>query len=84
MTAEDLHDVARHIVEKMVREHPREAAVLASMVLSELLSIGLFGGDQDETSEFVTAVNVKLSEISLRHGAAHGWELVPTEAPRRH
>jgi hypothetical protein len=39
MTADDLRAVASRIVERMVREHPAEAAVLASMVLSEILAV---------------------------------------------
>lgn len=52
-------------VERMVREHPAEAAVLASLVLLEILAVGLFGdGDQGEVDEFVLAVNTKLREIA--------------------
>jgi hypothetical protein len=84
MTGEDLRAVASRIVERMVRAHPAEAATLASLVLSEILAVGLFSGEQDEVIEFATAVNTKLAEISLRHGADRGWQLMPTEPPRRH
>ena len=84
MTSEDLRAIASRIVERMVIEHPAEAAVLASFVLSEILAVGLFGGDQDEVGEFVLAVNTKLSEIALNRGAATSWKLVPAEPPRRH
>ena len=84
MTADDLHAVAQRIVEKMIAEHPAEAATLASLVLSEILAVGLFGGDQDEVDEFVLAVNVKLAEIALHHGAPSTWRLVPAEPPKRH
>jgi hypothetical protein len=84
MMTEDLRAAAIRIVEQMARERPAVAAIVASLVMSELLSIGLFGGEPDEGSEFAAAINVKLSEIALRHGADRGWQLVPTEAPRRH
>jgi hypothetical protein len=84
MTTDDLRAIASRIVEKMVREHPAEAAVLASLLLSELLSIGLFGGDEGEVDEFVLAVNVKHSEVALHHGAPSTWHLVPTDTPKRH
>jgi len=84
MTGEDLRVVANRIVERMVREHPAEAATLASLVLSEILSLGLFSGEHDEVIEFAAAVNTKLAEISLRLGADRGWQLVPCEAPQRH
>ena len=53
-------------------------------MLSEILAVGLFGGDQDEVDEFVLAVNVKLAEIALHHGAATSWRLVQADPPRRH
>jgi hypothetical protein len=84
MTHADLRAAAQRIVEAMVRDHPAEAAVLASLLLSELLSIGLFGGDEGEVDEFVLAVNVKLSEVALHHGAPSTWRLVPAETPKRH
>jgi hypothetical protein len=81
----DLQAIAQRIVERMVRDHPDEAAVVASLVLSEILAVGLFGGgDQDEVDEFVLAVNLKLSEVALHHGAPSTWRLVPTEPPKRH
>jgi len=85
MTTDDLRAIAQRIVERMVREHSAEAAALASLVLSEILAVGLFGGgDQGEVDEFVLAVNTKLSEIALNQGAAMSWRLVPAEPPRRH
>jgi hypothetical protein len=60
----------------MVIEHPAEAAALASLVLSEILAVGLFGGDEGEVGEFVDALNVKLSEVALHHGAPSTWRLV--------
>jgi hypothetical protein len=33
--------------------------VLASLVLSEILSVGLFGGDEGEVGKFVDALNLK-------------------------
>jgi hypothetical protein len=84
MMTEDLRAAAIRIVEQVARERPAVAAVIASLVMSELLSIGLFGGEPDEVSEFAAAVNFKLTEIALRHGADRGWQLVPTEPPKRH
>jgi len=85
MTADDLHTVAQRIIERMIREHPDEAAVLVSLVLSEILSVGLFGDDEAGTSAFADAVNTKLDEIALHHGAATSWKLTRTgERPRRH
>jgi hypothetical protein len=84
MTTDDLRAVASRIVEKIVREHPAEAATLASLVLSEILAAGLFGGDEVEVEEFVAAVNIKVEEIALNHGAATSWRLVRAERPRRH
>jgi hypothetical protein len=85
MTDGDIRAVAHRIVERMVIEHPAEAAVLASLVLSEILAAGLFGGDEAEVDEFVTAVNVKVNEICLNRGAATSWQLVRCDhPPRRH
>lgn len=84
MMTDDLRAIASGIVEKMIAEHPAEAAVLASLVLSEILAVGLFGGDPDEVDEFVLAVNVKLAEIALHHGAPSTWRLVVAETPQRH
>ena len=60
MTSEDLRAVAQRTLERMVREHPDEAAVVASLVLSEILAVGVFGsGDQAAVDEFVLAVNTR-------------------------
>ncbi len=84
MTTADLRAVAHRIVERMVIYHPAEATVLASLVLSEILAVGLFGGDEAEVDEFVSALNVKLCEVVLHHGAPSTWRLVSAETPRRH
>jgi hypothetical protein len=84
MTSEDLRAVAQRIIERMVREHPDEAAVLISLVLSEILAVGLFGDDKAGITAFADAVNMKLYEIALRHGAATSWKLTRSERPRRH
>jgi hypothetical protein len=84
MTTDDLRAAASHIVEKMVREHPAEAAVLASLVLSEILSVGLFGDDEASVAAFAEAVNGKLGEIALALDAPSSWKLVRAEPPRRH
>src|SRR5262249_15158455 len=52
---DDLQAIAQRIVAAMVKDHPDEAAVLASFVLSEILSIGLFGGDESEITAFAAA-----------------------------
>jgi hypothetical protein len=62
--------VASRIVERMVREHPDEAAVLASLVPSEILSVGLCGGVDYEVTGFADAVNSKLDEGSQGHQLA--------------
>lgn len=84
MTDGDIRAIAHRMLERMVIEHPAEAAALASLVLSEILAVGLFGGDQDEVSEFVAAVNVKLAEIALHHDKGASWKLVPAETPKWH
>jgi hypothetical protein len=84
MTTDDLRAIAHRIVERMVIEHPAEAATLASLVLSEILAAALFGGDEAEVEEFVAAVNIKVEEIALNHGAATSWRLVRAERPHRH
>jgi hypothetical protein len=68
----------------MVVEHTAEAAALASLVLTEILAVGLFGdGVPGEVEEFVLAVNTKLSEIALNRGSRLSWQLVPAEPPKR-
>jgi hypothetical protein len=65
MTTDDLRAIAQRTVEKMMLEHPDEAAVLASLVLSEILALGLFGGGEGEVAAFADAVKGKLGEIAL-------------------
>jgi hypothetical protein len=84
MTSEDLHAVASRIVEKMVRDHPAEAATVITLVLTEILSPALFGGDEAEVAEFVHALNLKLSEVALHHGVPSTFRVVPAETPMRH
>jgi hypothetical protein len=84
MTTDDLRAVATRIVEKMITEHPHEAAVLASLVMTEIMSVGLFGDDEAGVAAFVAAVNQKLDEIALHHGAPASWRLVRAERPVRH
>jgi hypothetical protein len=84
MTTDDLRAVAQRIVERMLIEHPAEAAMLASLVLSEILAVGLFSGEEGEITAFAEAVNTKLSEIALNRGAAMSWRLVRSEPPHRH
>ena len=64
MTNDDLQSVAHRIVERMVHEYPAEAAVVAALVLSEILSVGLHGRDEphEAVAEFVLAVNGKLRD----------------------
>jgi hypothetical protein len=68
----------------MVREHPDEAAVLASLVLSGILALGLFDDDESGVTAFAAAVNSKLGEIALAVDAPSSWQLVRAERPRRH
>ena len=57
---------------------------LASLVLNEILSVGLFGDDEAGVTAFAEAINTKLDEIALHHGAATSWKLTRSERPRRH
>jgi hypothetical protein len=84
MTIDDLRAIASRIVEKMVHEHPDEAALLASLMLTEILSVGLFGDDEAGVTAFADAINTKLDEIALHHGASISWKLTRGERPRRH
>jgi hypothetical protein len=84
MSTEDLHAVAQRLVETVIRQHPDQAAALASLVLSEVLALGLFGGTDDEVTGFADAVNGKLGEIALAVDAPSSWHLVRAERPRRH
>jgi hypothetical protein len=84
MTDGDIRAIAHRIVEKMVVEYPVESATIASLVLSEILAIGLFGGDEGEAGEFADALNVKLCEIALHHGAPSTWCLTRAQRPHRH
>ena len=85
MTPDDrLRTVASRTIERMIREHPDEAAVLAALLLSEILALGLFGGDESEVTGFATAVNGKLGEIAVALDAPSSWQLVRAERVRRH
>jgi hypothetical protein len=84
LTTDDLRAVAQRIVERMVREHPDEAAVLVLLVLSEILSLGLFDDDEAGVTAFADAINTKLGEIALAHDAPASWQLVRADPPRRH
>ena len=68
----------------MIRERPDEAAALASLMLSEILALGLFGGTDDEVTGFADAVNGKLGEIALSLGSSTSWRLLRSKPPRRH
>jgi hypothetical protein len=35
-------------------------------------------------AEFVSALNARLTEVTLHHGAATSWKLVRSERPLRH
>ena len=83
MITEDLHAVARRILERMIQEHPDVASEVAAMVLTELLAACLFG-DEAAVADFVQAINWKLHEIALAHDAPSSWQLVHAERPRRH
>ena len=65
MTTDDLRAVASRILERMIHEHPDEAAVLVTLVLSEILPVGLFDDDRAGVTAFADAVNTKLGEIAL-------------------
>lgn len=84
LTTDDLRAIAQRIVERMVREHPDEAAILASLVLSEILSLGLFDDDEAGVTAFAEAINGKLGKIALAVDAPASWQLVRAEPPRRH
>jgi hypothetical protein len=83
MTTNDLRAVAHRIVVAMVKDHPAEAAVIASFVLSEILAIGLHAdGDPADVAAFVAAINARLGEIALWCGASRAWQLVPCDPVR--
>ena len=84
MTTDDLRTVAQRIVERMIYEHPDVASEIAAMVLTELLAACLFGDDEAGVTAFADAVNTKLDEIALHHGAPTSWRLTRSERPRRH
>jgi hypothetical protein len=84
VTTDELRGIVDRILLKVVKDHPDVASEIAALLLTEILGTCLFGGDQDEVDEFVLAVNVKLAEIGLRHGAHSTWRLVPAETPKRH
>jgi hypothetical protein len=84
MTTDDLRAIADRILLKVVQDHPDVASEIAALLLTEILGTCLFGGDQAEVDEFVLAVNVKLAEIALHHGAPSTFRLAPAEAPLRH
>ena len=84
MTADDLQSAAHRIVEAMVRDFPTEAATIGALVLTEIMAAGLHGGgDPDATDAFVAAINWKLGEIAVHHGADRAWQLVPCDPPIR-
>lgn len=80
---DDLQAAAHRIVAAIVKDYPAESATVASLVMTEILAVGLHGDDEPAVSEFVAAVNFKLAEIALHHGAAQAWKLVPSEPPKR-
>jgi len=85
MTTDDLQAAAHRILEQMVRDHPNEAAVIASLVLSELFEATLFADDDEAAvAAFVAALNSRLDEIALRRGASTSWKLARSERPQRH
>jgi hypothetical protein len=65
MTTDDLHEIARHILTKIARDHPDVASEIAALVLTELLGACLFGDDEAGITAFADAINRKLNEISL-------------------
>jgi hypothetical protein len=84
LTANDLRAVAHRIVKRMTREHPDEAAVLATMVLSEILAVGLFHNDEAGVTAFADALNNRLAELALTHEARTSWQLVRAKRSHRH
>lgn len=84
MNAENLRAAAARIVERIVREHPDVASVVAALVISEILALGLYGdSDEGAVEEFVQAVNGKLAEIATAYDRP-AWQLVLAEPPQRH
>jgi len=77
-------EVALRVVASVILDHPKEAAVIAGLVLSELLALGLYDdADEGEVRELLVAVNGKLAEIATTRGAP-AWRLVPAERPQQH
>jgi hypothetical protein len=84
MTTDDLRAIAQRMLKRMIHEHPDAASEIAAMVLTELLAVCLFGDDEAGVTAFADAVNTKLDEIALHHGASTSWRLTRAERPRRH
>ncbi|SEP47930.1 hypothetical protein SAMN02990966_06936 [Rhodospirillales bacterium URHD0017] len=82
---DDLQAAAHQIVEAIARDFPAEAAAVASLVLVDILAVGLHGEDNDSaaTAAFVAAVNFKLGEVALHYGADSAWRLTPCDVPTR-
>jgi hypothetical protein len=83
-TDDHLRTIARRLLATLVRDHSAEASMIASLMLTEILAVGLHGeGGPADVDEFVTAINFKLAEVALRHGADRAWCLVPCPPPTR-
>ena len=64
----------------MVREHPAVASDIATVLLSEILSVGLHGaGDDVAVGAFVLAINERLTSIAAHHGSARRWKLIAVD-----
>lgn len=68
MTPEVLRIVAQRILKWMDREHPDEAAVLASLVVSDIPALGLFDKDEAGIAAFAD-INMKLRDRAGRRCA---------------
>lgn len=80
---DDPQSAAHRIIEAVAREHPDEAATIASLVLFGILDFGLHGdNDPVVAGEFVRALNDKLIEIAQSHGSSRVWRLVAFDPPR--
>ena len=81
---DDLQAAAHQIVAAIARDFFAEAAAAASLVLVDILAVGLHGKDNEPAAvaAFVAAVNFK-GEVALHFDADHAWQLAPCDVPKR-
>ena len=84
MTPDELQAAAHRILETVAREHPAVASDIATVLLVEILAIGLHGaGDEVAVGSFVLAINDRLAEIAAQQGSVRRWKLIAVDWRRR-